>query len=104
MERTKEPARRRSAARRVVHRQAGWTARRPPREVVSPQRELTEFLAVVYQTVPSPAALAYLRGLEPEEQDAALFEYAARLGEQGIVPPLVQQRVTALRRFVASLP
>jgi hypothetical protein len=70
---------------------------------VSLRRELAEFLALVYQTVPSPAALAYLRELDPAEREAALFDYAAHLGEQGVVPPMVQRRITAVRQFVTSL-
>jgi hypothetical protein len=77
--------------------------RRPPRGEVSPRRELADFLAQIYQTLPSPAALAYLREIDPPEREAALFEYAAHLGEQGVVPPQVQQRVAALRRLVLSL-
>ena len=121
MERTEEPNRERAAApgsrrrrgpssrsrpwvARDGIRQSGPAVRRPPRGEVSLRRELAEFFAAVYQTVPSPAALAYLGELEPEEREAALFDYAAHLGDRGMVPPLVHRRINALRRFVASLP
>jgi hypothetical protein len=84
-------------------RPAAPAVRRPPRGELSLRRELAGFLEVVYHALPSPAALAFLRELDAAEREAALFDYAGHLGEQGIVPPLVQRRITALRQFVASL-
>ena len=67
---------------------------------LSPPRELAEFLALVYQTLPTPAALAYLLDLEPMEREAALHAYAAHLGDQETLPVLVHRRVSAVRAFI----